>query len=492
MILARCQQIPQVSVLPEFTPIFSGDSIKLSCDNAAAGSRVRWYLNNTEFQGQERQTWSIPAAAPTDSGSYSCESNGQRSRGRSISVLDYVPPASLSLKTGQPVMRRGDAFTLFLENDDGLDGWNCWVYMEEMVRKIGLRNKQGNSHFFQAPYLNDSRAIYWCSDRANQSRSSPVTIRTSDKEVLLEMIPGPAMAGESLTLRCLVWGTNQISQVIFYKNDQVIQRGSRASYEINKVSDFNEGRYKCQATYTYKDTTGGTPYQETSDAQELFVQAPPLRAVLSADSGMSCSCSGCPSGASYRWYFRKSDQQSWEIMSSNEDKASSTAPGSYACRAVWTNKRTLLSNVHIIESSGNMIITIIISVIVVGVLLCLVGLYLYCRKRRGDSEAIYQDVPLTAVQAKSGDDGGYEELQNKGREREYDNLKASTSGEDKKGGDYQPLQKGEVKDAVYHTLGQAGEPGADGGYTPLTKKQSGTEYETLEAKGEERQEAVAQ
>lgn len=107
-----------------------------------------------------------------------------------LTWADYLPPASLSIHTGQPVMRRGDAFSLALQNEDGLRGWNCWLYVGGTVRKILFKKDPplNEDQIFQAPQLMDHEATYWCSDKTTQMRSSPVTIRTSSKQAVLSQI----------------------------------------------------------------------------------------------------------------------------------------------------------------------------------------------------------------------------------------------------------------------------------------------------------------
>lgn len=82
----------------------------------------------------------------------------------------------------------------------------------------------------------------------------------------------PAVAGESLSMRCLVWGTDKISETVFYKNDQQIISQSSNVHSISEVTEAEKGTYKCDATFTYKDKPAGSPYKETSDAQDLLVK----------------------------------------------------------------------------------------------------------------------------------------------------------------------------------------------------------------------------
>lgn len=96
---------------------------------------------------------------------------------------EYIPRASLIMKTGQPVMRNGGSVILQLDNDDGLQGWNCWVYRGQGrtgERRIKLRLKNDSvSLDFQPTRLMVPETIFWCSDSTQQHRSNQVMVRTS-------------------------------------------------------------------------------------------------------------------------------------------------------------------------------------------------------------------------------------------------------------------------------------------------------------------------
>lgn len=94
------------------------------------------------------------------------------------------------------------------------------------------------------------------------------------------MYPLPAVAGESLTLRCLVWGTDLITRTVFYKDNAVILDSVSPTYKIPKVTESVKGRYKCDATFTHKANTGGPPYQVVSDKQDVFVQGMHIQTTL--------------------------------------------------------------------------------------------------------------------------------------------------------------------------------------------------------------------
>ncbi|XP_074475315.1 uncharacterized protein LOC141758108 isoform X2 [Sebastes fasciatus] len=479
VILARCQQKPQVSMSPKLEEIYSGDLFFLRCDNSASGSTVKWYFNDME-QTLTTETWKIGVAAPKHSGSYQCESNGQKSDAFPIVVSDYAPIASLTIKTGQPVVRTGGSVVLQLDNEDGLQGWNCWVYRNGLTRMIKLRlAKDSVNVAFQPHRLTDPETIFWCSD-TQKRRSNQITVRTSVKDISLEMYPLPAVVGESLTLKCLVWGTDQISRAVFYKDNVIILEGHNPIYQIPNVTESAKGNYKCDATYTHKGRTAGLPYKYVSDVQDVFVQVPPMKAVLSANGGLSCSCRLCPGDRSYRWY-HKTDGQPWALMDSRQEFMMPKASGTYACRAVWNTMRSLLSNGYVYRPP---ITSILIGGAVVPMILALavaVGCYVYYRKRNTTSP-IYEDMPLRSRD--KGDDQ-YEKLQ-KGAQRggEYDTLQPEAPGRQKKDGEYEALKKDEMTGGEYHTVRLAGAVGGEGGYEALKKEgMTGGEYHTVRIEG---------
>ncbi|KAF1374034.1 hypothetical protein PFLUV_G00245080 [Perca fluviatilis] len=420
-LLARCQQKPQVSMSPTLKPIFSGDLFFLRCNSG--GSSVTWYIDNDQ-QTITNDTWKIGAASPKHSGSYQCESeSGQTSDSFSISVLDYVPSASLTIRAGQPVVRTGSSVVLQLEHEDGLWGWKCFVYRGVSTKKIQLKLRNDSvSVVFQPKRLDVPETVFWCTDKTEQNRSNQITVRTSVKDVSLEMYPLPAVVGESLTLKCLAWGTDQISRTFFYKNNDILPGSHSSTYIISTVTESAMGRYKCNATFTHKARTEGPPYEVASDDQDVFVQAPPMKAYLSATTGLSCSCPRCPENSFYRWYYKNNDQP-WAVMDNKQAVMMPKASGTYACRAVWNNGRSSLSIGYVYQSPTPILIGVFI-VLVILVLAAVVFFIWY--KKRNATGRIYEDMPL-----RSRDE--YEKLQKRAqKEGEYDTLHPEAPGRQKK------------------------------------------------------------
>ncbi|XP_010734566.3 uncharacterized protein LOC104923228 [Larimichthys crocea] len=485
---ARCQQDLQVTMSPPLNETFSGDLIYLTCNNIPSGSEVMWYLNGNQKVMQVNKTLKIPVADPVDSGTYHCESNGKKSNGVSIDVKENIPIATLKIKTGQPVMRPGESVVLQLDNDDGLQGWMCRVYRGHETKRIVLRSKDNpKSLSFQSKDLNVQETIYWCTDSTQQRRSNQITVRTSGKHISLEMYPQPAIVGENLILKCYVWGTDKIRHVVFYKkgemNDwKVILESRSSTYKIPDVTESAKGQYKCNAIYTHVARTYGPSYNVTSDIQEVFVQTPNVKAVVSEKLGLSCSCPRCPSDVSYsyRWYYKKTDGQSWTWMDSNAAFMMPKESATYACSAVWNNGRSFLSNGYYYRPPIKVFMIILIVLLV---LLCLAATAAYILwKRRNTSGPIYEDVGLR--QRDRGDDK-YEMLQKtRGdqKEAEYDTLNPEAPGRERKEGNYEAL-KGGTKE-VYHTLGAEEAAGGAREYEALKKEgMKEGEYHTLGMQG---------
>uniref|UniRef100_A0A8C7VT56 Ig-like domain-containing protein n=1 Tax=Oncorhynchus mykiss TaxID=8022 RepID=A0A8C7VT56_ONCMY len=342
-----------VSMVLTFKQVYSGDTIILSCDNSIG--KVKWLFNKVEDQNQANKTWSIRAVSAKNSGSYQCENNGQKSDNFNITVQGkYTTPTPECLS--------------LMDISFQLSGIKC-----------GLTTENHKVLTFQPSKLKDNVAIYWCSDE-NNLRSTPLTIKTSDRVVRMMILPGPALLGEKLSLRCVVSGTDRISHTIFYKDKQTIKDGSSSSHVINNVTESDQGVYSCQATFTRSNK--GVPNTVNSTQQELIVSAPPMKAVVSESAGLSCSCSSCPNGAFYHWYYKQHNPQ-WLPKGISESYTGFMPAGSYACRAVWKNGRSALSNIHHydVDAQETHVLLITIGLIVLGVMLVIGAIVMY-RKRR--------------------------------------------------------------------------------------------------------------
>ncbi|KAM7370966.1 hypothetical protein PAMP_010473 [Pampus punctatissimus] len=470
-----------VFMSPKLKQIFSGDILYLTCNGTSGSETVIWYFNDM-IQQPKNKIWKIAAAAPIHSGSYQCESNGKRSTKFEVKVLEYNPSASLTIKTGLNVMRFGTSVVLQLNNDDGLQGWKCKVFRGDKENRIVLKSDKKDMIIFQPKALTAPETIFWCTDSKENHRSNQQVILTTGTDVALQMYPLPAVFGESLTLTCHVWGTDQISRAVIYQENAVIVNSSNPkspTFNIPKVTNSTQGRYKCDVTYTHIGRTAGPPYHKVSDMQEVFVQVSPIKAVLSVTNGLSCSCPMCTGEMSFRFY---KYGQEWKQIESGNNFMKPKTSGTYACRAVMNNMRSLLSNAYVYQPEINPLSVIVgmatVAFIIGGVILVAVY-YLKRRNNRDDAGPVYEDMPLRT----QGDD--QYELLNRGGGTVgvYDTLHTEAQGGMKKEDAYEELKKDGMKGDVYHTLGMEGGAG-EGGYEALKKEgMKGDVYHTLGMEG---------
>lgn len=98
---------------------------------------------------------------------------------------DYYPRASLTLQTGQPVMRSGGSVTLRLDHSSGLQGWKCFVIrynIRNNASRIMLKTEGDSMSLeFQPNVMSGSENVFWCSNADKSKRSNQVTIRTSSR-----------------------------------------------------------------------------------------------------------------------------------------------------------------------------------------------------------------------------------------------------------------------------------------------------------------------
>lgn len=90
---------------------------------------------------------------------------------------------------------------------------------------------------------------------------------------MLEPPAVPALVGESVTLRCAVWG-GKAEKAEFYKDNELITIDTitEDSYIITNATQDHTGQYRCHATYRYSHISAEAARQEgDSDAQEFKV-----------------------------------------------------------------------------------------------------------------------------------------------------------------------------------------------------------------------------
>uniref|UniRef100_A0A3P8PPM1 Ig-like domain-containing protein n=1 Tax=Astatotilapia calliptera TaxID=8154 RepID=A0A3P8PPM1_ASTCA len=318
----------------------------------------------------------------------------------------------------------------------------------------------------------------------------PLMVRCQKPQVL--MVPAFKMAfiGDTVYLKC----NPSASSVTWHKpNAETIDGQDTLKVEIKNSND--GGPYWCEISRTKSDPVSVNVMESGLSAsltietgyQNMWKGGAVILKLENKDGLKGWICWVCRGGESLKMV-------SLKLEGVNNSMVFQTADLNVDETIYWcTDKgRTHRSNQVILTTSdpwklpkppkteGKLGMVLGILLVLVGMLVVIVVVGLR-RRRRSDGGRIYEDV---ALRSKERGDDKYETLEKaSGREREYDTL-AGASGGEPKGGEYEPLKKGEMKEGVYHTLGAEGAAGGEGGYEALKKGEIKEQvYHTLGVEG---------
>ncbi|XP_042073047.1 uncharacterized protein LOC121813384 isoform X2 [Haplochromis burtoni] len=113
----------------------------------------------------------------------------------------------------------------------------------ESCSKTNKTTPTGSSCTIKNVYTDDSGA-YWYETKGG-TRSKIIKIRVTDGPVILESPAVPVLMEETVTLSCRNKTASSNFKSEFYKDGRLIHRSSTGSMIIQRVSESDEGLYKC-------------------------------------------------------------------------------------------------------------------------------------------------------------------------------------------------------------------------------------------------------
>ncbi|XP_067234398.1 uncharacterized protein [Chanodichthys erythropterus] len=431
----QSQNKPTVSLLPKFPDVFVGDDVTLTCKGGSG--TIKWFINGAQ-QSHQDSLMLLTAVTSRNSGEYECEQGGSKSDILNLTVLELEPHAQLTPSIGGAVMSKGDARNLVLQVDDDLKGWACFVLRGEKAFRIqpAVDEKRKRAVIF-AELEEENRATFWCLNRNTKHRSNAVTLKMTELRVMLEPPALPLLLGESVALRCVVWGGGEVENAVFSKNNMAITDKIKDTYIITNATQDHTGKYSCHATYRYSHISPGAARQEgDSDAQELNVivifvcgtGGPPAATVIPVSTtSLQCSCKDCSADCrSYRWYRTPFDDSfARKSLSVNGQSIEMDEEGQYSCRKDCGKGFSRFSKAHDYGAQPtpvpvNVLPIIVAAILMVLVVLIVVLVVLKCRKR-GESSVqtterdkdkktggVNEQIQLTDQADKDKGEGGYD------------------------------------------------------------------------------------
>ncbi|XP_059001098.1 Fc receptor-like protein 2 isoform X1 [Mustela lutreola] len=253
--------------------VFEGDSIDLMCQKKKDWWKIQtvvYYRDGKQLQFPDKvSSVSIPRAAPSDSGQYSCSATARKyflprsksSRSVRIEVLELFPRPVLTVSSYRPT--EGSPVTLTCETRPSPQRSNVQLQFCFFRDGKALGSGWSSSPELRVPAMwTEDSGSYWC-----QAETAALTVRKQSlqSQIHMQRVPvsnvsleiwaprGPVIEGGSLVLLCSVAkGTGNITfswhrEATRASVGRKTQRSLSAELEVPAVQEGDAGRYYCRA-----------------------------------------------------------------------------------------------------------------------------------------------------------------------------------------------------------------------------------------------------
>ncbi|XP_058867976.1 Fc receptor-like protein 5 [Acipenser ruthenus] len=218
------------------------------------------------------------------------------------------PQAVLTLQPAWAQIFPGETVTLSCEVEGDSADWRFKQYRKGQEQAVCQKPSpsMGNSVgcTISTPQYNHS-GVYWCESASGQERSNTVTLTVSNQWVILQTPPQPVIEGDVLTLRCRVRGYTA-TRVVFYKDNKVLQSRADTELSVDRVSESDEGSYKCRAWWSSSTYSGDSAEVRVSVRelpQTTLTLEPPFPEIFTGETvTLRCGVEGGSAGWKYLWY----------------------------------------------------------------------------------------------------------------------------------------------------------------------------------------------
>ncbi|XP_070711304.1 B-cell receptor CD22-like [Pempheris klunzingeri] len=255
---------PVLTVSPSW--LSPGDSVTLNCEveHPSAGWRFYWYkavpkqsgfsysyvLLPDSLNGSEQDSYVIHGQTRT--AGYVCTAK----RGKRWYFARYSEPKfvwSADFHSSAPVTVSPNSVQHFTYKSVSL---NCEGNSSEWRMRTFSKDSQQKS--LPCSYwgtvtgstcnlysYGQRAAVYWCESGSGEF-SSAVNVTLQNEDIILVSPVHPVPEGGSVSLSCKLRRETLVSNVFFYRNDELIQNDTRGELNISAVSKSDEGFYSCQ------------------------------------------------------------------------------------------------------------------------------------------------------------------------------------------------------------------------------------------------------
>ncbi|XP_074484039.1 B-cell receptor CD22-like, partial [Sebastes fasciatus] len=354
--------------------IWSSTGPKLVCHSSClltGRSSFGWYKNDRKIQEETSPSY---GGHVDPAGSYSCAYEGYHS------TAVFAPKVSLVLMNLPGDLMEGSSVNLSCRSDANPTAKYTW-YKENQP----LLNKEPQLLVFSSIQSSDS-GEYSCTAQNELGRTSEyvsINVKYAPKLPSVSVIPsGEIVEGTSVTLTCSS-DANPAANYTWYKENQTLLQGPEGIYHFTSISSEDSGIYYCKSDNQHGEIN--------STSLSVDVQYAPKRPSVSVSSSgeivegssvtLTCSSDANPA-ANYTWYKKNEDspEASGQIFTITDLRAEHS--GNYYCEA-QNNRGSHNSTLHVTVVAGDptMVMNIIRSTLVVLMLIPLLLLSLWTRKK---------------------------------------------------------------------------------------------------------------
>ncbi|XP_051757517.1 sialoadhesin-like isoform X6 [Ctenopharyngodon idella] len=257
---------PVLTVQPEPSQIFRGETVTLTCDIQGEGWTYRWQCGNDTQQATNEKELKITAAHKQMCRCYSCRGSDCSKWSNKVTLTVFDKPR-VTVKPQSSVFT-GDTVTL-----------SCDVGWSTGLRFIWYKDFNRIKSGAETEALSDVRVSdggkYGCGVEGKYSTTlSPgvtLTVRERPKAVVRVQPDGRVFRGQTVTLTCDIQEKDITSwSYTWKKDDSVIHESQSQEYRISSVNESHTGHYSCRG-----NETDGSRYSHTSDEVTLTLSGFP-------------------------------------------------------------------------------------------------------------------------------------------------------------------------------------------------------------------------
>uniref|UniRef100_A0A6I8PTZ9 Ig-like domain-containing protein n=1 Tax=Xenopus tropicalis TaxID=8364 RepID=A0A6I8PTZ9_XENTR len=269
---------PVVSFSPNWTPIFPGESVTLSCNvapTAQGNLGYSWYCNGQRIHWNQKSLPILPGTEP-HSGDYQCQlANYGKSDPMRLDIYIYNDPLILQ---APPAVHEGDSLSLRCHSRPGYDTWNPVFYKDN--KPIGSPVRGSELHIGRVDVT--ASGTYRCEKELHYCNYfNPCSIASSDERYILvselfstpqlKVRPDQVTEGDHMTITCDTElsphrATTEL-QFAFYRNGHNVQGFSLSNqYGVPSAQLEHSGKYTCEV----QTPTGSV--RKTSSMAHIHIQ----------------------------------------------------------------------------------------------------------------------------------------------------------------------------------------------------------------------------